>query len=158
MGLLIIIYIHQAVEKAIMASNINDKSGAYQQYLSAVTGKSNSEAREIAKDVMGESVFWDWDRECSSSELCNYIFNVTSSSSYTRRLLPLYGRGGGEASFPQRVGLTQSCPLTGGRQTFHGLRTLCGSHLARNEDTRPRTGSFVRAKDQREIPGKVVCV
>jgi len=37
-------------------------SPAYQHYISASSGKSNSEAREIAKDIIGESVFWDWDR------------------------------------------------------------------------------------------------
>jgi isocitrate lyase len=52
---------NQAVEKAINASSINDKPGAFQQYLSAVVGKSNSEAREIAQDMTGETVFWDWD-------------------------------------------------------------------------------------------------
>ena len=52
-----------AVERAINASAIGDKSAAYRHYLTAVSGKSNSEAREIAKDIMGESVFWDWDRK-----------------------------------------------------------------------------------------------
>jgi isocitrate lyase len=53
-----------AVEKGINnASSIGNKSAAYQHYLSASAGKSNSEAREIAKDIIGESVFWDWDRK-----------------------------------------------------------------------------------------------
>jgi isocitrate lyase len=52
---------NQAVEKAINASSIRDKSGTYQQYLAAVVGKSNSEAREIARYLTGENIFWDWD-------------------------------------------------------------------------------------------------
>jgi isocitrate lyase len=52
-----------AVEKAMMRSSMIDKAAAYQRYLTVVSGKSNNEAREIAKDFLGESVFWDWDRE-----------------------------------------------------------------------------------------------
>ena len=54
-----------AVEKAIDVSSIGDKSAAYRHYLSTASGKSNTEAREIAKDILGESVFWDWDRTCA---------------------------------------------------------------------------------------------
>jgi hypothetical protein len=62
-----------AVEKAINASNIGHKSTAYQHYLSAVSGKSNGEAREIAKDILGESPFWDWDRKLSISLLTDIL-------------------------------------------------------------------------------------
>jgi len=51
----------QAVEKAINVSDIADKESAYKGYLEAVAGKSNYEARVIAKDIIGEDVFWDWD-------------------------------------------------------------------------------------------------
>lgn len=55
-----------AVEKAINASsNIKDKPETLKQYLAAVDGKSNSHAREIAKDVVGQEVFWNWDSEYS---------------------------------------------------------------------------------------------
>ena len=50
-----------AVEQAIGASSIGDKKAAYEEYLSAVAGKSNTEAREIAKDMIGSEVFFDWD-------------------------------------------------------------------------------------------------
>jgi isocitrate lyase len=52
-----------AVERAINRSNISDKVAVYENYLASVSGRSNNEAREIAKDLLGESVFWDWDRE-----------------------------------------------------------------------------------------------
>lgn len=61
------------MEKAIKASNIGDKSAAYEHYLSAVAGKSNTEARVIAKDIVGESVFWDWDGK--SPILTSLAFN-----------------------------------------------------------------------------------
>jgi len=32
-----------------------------QEYLAAARGKSNLEARAIAKKIIGQDVFWDWD-------------------------------------------------------------------------------------------------
>ncbi|KAJ7146250.1 isocitrate lyase [Mycena epipterygia] len=53
---------NQAVETAIaQSSSIENKDAAYKSYLTAVDGKSNSEAREIAADILGKPVFWDWD-------------------------------------------------------------------------------------------------
>lgn len=53
--------IHVAVEKAIQRSNIQDKEGALKTYLSAVDGKSNTVARAVSRNILGEDVFWDWD-------------------------------------------------------------------------------------------------
>lgn len=50
-----------AVRRAIDASSISDKKAAYEGYLKAVSGKSNSEARIVAQDILGGPVFWDWD-------------------------------------------------------------------------------------------------
>lgn len=51
-----------AVEKVINASShITDKEAAYKEYLHAANGKSNSHARDIAKDITGEEIFWNWD-------------------------------------------------------------------------------------------------
>jgi Isocitrate lyase family len=61
-----------AVEKAIEKSSIKDKMAAYQNYLAATSGKSNNEARDVAKDILGESVFWDWDRKFFSLSSCYY--------------------------------------------------------------------------------------
>jgi isocitrate lyase len=56
-----------AVAASINRSSIRAKDAAYTHYLTAVAGKSNNEARLIAKDVLGDDVFWDWDRKKSSA-------------------------------------------------------------------------------------------
>lgn len=55
-----------AVEKVIFASHYADKAATYQKYLSAASGRSNAEARQIAQDIIGRDVEWDWDRVYSS--------------------------------------------------------------------------------------------
>lgn len=52
---------NEAVRRAIDTSSISDRKAAYERYLEAVSGKSNSEARIVAQDILGEPVFWDWD-------------------------------------------------------------------------------------------------
>ncbi|KAF5332559.1 hypothetical protein D9611_005088 [Ephemerocybe angulata] len=51
----------QAVEQEIGTSNIKDKEGALKTYREAAKGKSNSEARIIAADILNKPVSWDWD-------------------------------------------------------------------------------------------------
>ena len=53
------------------------KSAAYQQYLTAASGKSNADARAIAEDILGKSVFWDWDRELSISVHLSFCLTLT---------------------------------------------------------------------------------
>lgn len=60
-----------AVEKAIDASSISDKQAAYQAYISKALGKSNQDAREIAADIIGKPVFWDWDRKRINTVNCD---------------------------------------------------------------------------------------
>jgi isocitrate lyase len=53
-----------AVEKAIEKSSAvsaTAKESAVKHYLEAAEGKSNSEARDIAADILGERIRWDWD-------------------------------------------------------------------------------------------------
>ncbi|KAH8099737.1 isocitrate lyase [Cristinia sonorae] len=52
---------NQAVKQAIDKSDIGDKATAYKEYLAAVEGKSNSDARDAARDIIGQPVFWNWD-------------------------------------------------------------------------------------------------
>ena len=52
---------HPAVKHSIERSSIASKDSAYEHYLAAVDGKSNGDARDIAADMLGERVFWDWD-------------------------------------------------------------------------------------------------
>ncbi|KAL1741246.1 isocitrate lyase [Schizophyllum fasciatum] len=51
----------EAVEKAITASDITDKASALKVYESSSAGKSNTVARDIAADILGKPVFFDWD-------------------------------------------------------------------------------------------------
>ncbi|KAL0068514.1 mitochondrial 2-methylisocitrate lyase [Marasmius tenuissimus] len=50
-----------AVEAAIKESTIEDKEGAFKTFKDATVGKSISDMREIAKDILGASVFWDYE-------------------------------------------------------------------------------------------------
>ncbi|PSS29671.1 hypothetical protein PHLCEN_2v2819 [Hermanssonia centrifuga] len=54
---------NEAVRREIQAcSSIADKDAAYERYLAAVDGKSNSDARDVAADILsGNRVTWDWD-------------------------------------------------------------------------------------------------
>ena len=51
-----------AVKEAIHKSSIPDKVTAYDSYSVAVSGKSHTEARAVAADILGQPVFWDCDR------------------------------------------------------------------------------------------------
>ncbi|KAH7326274.1 isocitrate lyase [Stachybotrys elegans] len=50
-----------AVVAAINAGSARDKQGLISQYLSQAKGKSNLEARAVARGVLGKDVFFDWD-------------------------------------------------------------------------------------------------
>ena len=50
-----------AVVSAINAGVHVDKSGLIEKYKESVKGKSNSEARAIAKGLTGVDIHWDWD-------------------------------------------------------------------------------------------------
>ncbi|KAF9074994.1 isocitrate lyase [Rhodocollybia butyracea] len=52
---------NQAVEQEINRSTIADKAAAVNAYLTAATGRSLSDTREIAKDLLGAHIFWDCD-------------------------------------------------------------------------------------------------
>lgn len=54
----------QAVEGAIShSSDISDKPAAVEEYRRLSAGKSNGEARRVAKQVLGRDIFWSWDRK-----------------------------------------------------------------------------------------------
>ncbi|KAF7307393.1 Isocitrate lyase [Mycena indigotica] len=52
---------NQAVERAIKQSSVGEKDSAYIWYLTSAAGKSHSEARDIAADILGAPVYWDCD-------------------------------------------------------------------------------------------------
>jgi len=68
---------------------MGDKDAAYKTYLTAVEGKSNNEARAVAADILGGSVFWDCDRESCGSMTEVYSMGIISYT-HTRGLLPLH--------------------------------------------------------------------
>ncbi|KAH9982766.1 isocitrate lyase [Lactifluus volemus] len=54
----------EAVEQTVRESSViplQQKASALERYREAASGKSNAEARDIAKDVIGSQVDWDWD-------------------------------------------------------------------------------------------------
>jgi len=51
----------QAVQTALEKSSLSDKQTAWHRYKEGVEGKPISEARDIARDVVGERISWDWD-------------------------------------------------------------------------------------------------
>ena len=74
---------NEAVKAAVDKSDLTDKETAYGEYLKAVEGKSNSDARDIAKDILGHSVSWSWERKS------NYLVLVTILTDFkqSRRLV-----------------------------------------------------------------------
>ncbi|EWZ37749.1 Isocitrate lyase [Fusarium oxysporum] len=50
-----------AVTAAIDAGSSSDKAGLRRDYLTKAKGKSNLEARAIARQVLGHDIFFDWD-------------------------------------------------------------------------------------------------
>ncbi|KDQ63048.1 hypothetical protein JAAARDRAFT_29050 [Jaapia argillacea MUCL 33604] len=55
---------HEAVQATIQSSSsiaADAKESTYATYIERATGKTNAEAREIAREVTGEIVGWDWD-------------------------------------------------------------------------------------------------
>ncbi|KAF8167421.1 isocitrate lyase [Crassisporium funariophilum] len=79
---------NQAVEASIRSSNISDKDGAYQTYLSAASGKSNSDARSAATDILGEQVFWDWDAPRTREGFYHYTGGVEAAIKRTKAFAP----------------------------------------------------------------------
>lgn len=51
----------EAAIDTINTGNATNKSKLVNKYLSASKGKSNSEARAIAKNIIGVDVYWNWD-------------------------------------------------------------------------------------------------
>lgn len=50
-----------AVVDTINAGTFQNKAALIEEYRKAVNGKSNSEARAIARKLTGVDVYWDWD-------------------------------------------------------------------------------------------------
>lgn len=61
--MLIFYFSSPAVRQAILDSPaISSPDKTFERYKSLVEGKSNTEARTIARNLLGRDVWWDWDR------------------------------------------------------------------------------------------------
>ncbi|KAI0803171.1 isocitrate lyase [Irpex lacteus] len=73
---------NEAVEKAIEHSSSlapGAKASALKHYLEAADGVSNSEARDIAADVLGERIRWDWDTPKTREGYYHYTGGINAA-------------------------------------------------------------------------------
>jgi len=78
----------EAVLKAIKASQILNKDAAFDEYLTAVSGKSNNEAREVALSVLGTPVYWDCDLPRTREGYYHYTGGVEAAIKRTMAFAP----------------------------------------------------------------------
>jgi hypothetical protein len=74
-----------AVEQAIQESgNVpsHQKADALERYREAAAGKSNTEARNIAADILGSRLDWDWDRASFFAVRFPSLFDVNFVDTY----------------------------------------------------------------------------
>jgi isocitrate lyase len=74
-----------AVEQAIQESgNVpsHQKTDALERYREAAAGKSNTEARNIAADILGSRLDWDWDRASFFAVRFPSLFDVNFVDTY----------------------------------------------------------------------------
>lgn len=55
-----------AVQKEL---DVVGKNSAWDDYKKAVDGKSNAQARLVAREILGKDIFWDWDCMCNACYL-----------------------------------------------------------------------------------------
>jgi isocitrate lyase len=59
------IFVAPAVKAEVEASGLENREELYELYLNKAYGKSHTEAREIAAELLGKSVFWDCDGQAN---------------------------------------------------------------------------------------------
>ncbi|TFK41897.1 isocitrate lyase [Crucibulum laeve] len=79
---------NQAVENAFGKSAIEDKQGAFKAYMDVVADKSNGEARDIAREILGEPVFWDCDLPRTREGYYHYTGGVEAAIKRTMAFAP----------------------------------------------------------------------
>ncbi|RDB29201.1 2-methylisocitrate lyase, mitochondrial [Hypsizygus marmoreus] len=79
---------NHAVEKAIRKSSITDKDAAIKSYLVAVAGKSNTVARAVATDILGDPVFWDADLPRTREGYYHYTGGIEAAIKRTMAYAP----------------------------------------------------------------------
>jgi len=82
----------------------------FEQYKKAVAGKSNFEARQIAREAIGQDVNWNWDREyrCQCLEVFTHVLQFPAHPKASIELL---------VAFRQLL-IVPSC--------MHHTQTFCG--------------------------------
>ena len=84
-----------AVARAIETSFISNKSAALGRYATLSSGKSNSEARDVARDILGENIIWNWDCKPLYDILTVYMLFLTMRISVPRTREGYYHYAGG---------------------------------------------------------------
>jgi isocitrate lyase len=87
-----------AVEHAIQESgNVrsHQKTVALERYREATAGKSNAEARNIAADILGSQLDWDWDRASFFAVCFPFLFDVDFGNIVPRTREGYYHTTGG---------------------------------------------------------------
>ncbi|KAH9949397.1 isocitrate lyase [Amylocystis lapponica] len=78
----------EAVERAIRAAGRADEEAAVRAYRAAAAGRSNAEARDVARDVVGAPVFWDWDVPKTREGYYHYTGGVEAAIMRSRAFAP----------------------------------------------------------------------
>jgi len=79
---------NRAVAQVIEASGITNKDSALERYLQMSAGKSISESRVIAKDIVGEDVFWDWDLPRTREGYYHYTGGIEAATARAMTYAP----------------------------------------------------------------------
>lgn len=127
----------EAVQAEMKKAGVESKFGEFE---TKVEGKSITEMREVARDMLGKEVFWDWDSASFHPPLYFPTADALAgarSAQNPRRLLLLHRR-------PPPRPLAR--PL---------LRALCRHALARDLAPRLGSGERLRERDQEEVSGEM---
>lgn len=80
---------NEAVRHAILGTPaISSPERTFEHYKSLVSGKSNTEARKAARDILGREVWWDWDSPRTPEGYYRLVSGLAPSLARTVRYAP----------------------------------------------------------------------
>lgn len=80
---------NEAVRHAILGSPaISSPERTFEHYKSLVSGKSNTEARKAARDILGREVWWDWDSPRTPEGYYRLVSGLAPALARTVRYAP----------------------------------------------------------------------